>query len=318
MAKLIDYLIDDIRESTENETFDANTGLTEEEILKFINQAQYRLHSKIVSVHPQVFTEEEEFTVTANTESYTLNHNSFLGNKIIAVEFSSTGNTDDYYRLSRVSPHNRNTGFEGNPTSYFTRTGKIYLVGTPTSSTGKLRITFSRRIKTLDKRRGTVQAVTLDSGTSTITNLEVNYVNGTTVDSTELGKRTRVTVVDKYGNIKMKNILLSSISSSTSYDATLDIDSSFTYESGETIATGDYVVSGDYTTTHSELLPEVERYLQTYAEWKVLKRDSSVDSAEALQELLGLEQDIVDSYAEVSEDIVQIPDINDDESWSMW
>lgn len=313
MAKLIDYLIDEVRESTENETFDSNTGLTEEEILKFLNQAQHRLHSKIVAQHPQVFTEEEEFTVTSDTESYSLEHNAFLGNKITAVEFSSTGNSSDYYRLDRITPHNRNTGAEGDPDSYFTRSGRVYLVPTPTTSTGKLRITFTRRVKGLDKRRGSIKAVTTSG--STITNLEINYVNGTTVDSTQLAKHTRFCVVNKYGDIKMKNILLSAIASSATYDATLTVDSSFAFESGETITTSDYIVSGDYTTTHSEFSPEVERYLQTFAEWKILKRDSSVDSAEALQELTALEQDIIESYAEISEDIVQIPEINDDMEW---
>lgn len=313
MSKLVDYLIDSVRESTENEEFDSNTGLTEEEVLKFLNQAQYRLHSRIVSAHPQVFTKEYSFTATAGTESYDLEHDTFLSNKITNVEYSSTGLSDDYVKLDRISPHNRRSGAEGNPDSYFTRSDKIYLKPTPTTSTGTLRVTSTRRIKGLDKRRGTVQAVTIAS--SVITNLEINYVNGTTVDSTELGKRTRVTVVDKYGTIKMDNILLSSIASSTTYDATLAIDSSFTHESGETITVGDYVLSGDYATTHSELGPEVERYLETFAEWKMLKRDSSVDSAEAFQELRDLESDIIDSYAEISDDVGFIPNINNDGDW---
>lgn len=313
MAKLVDALIDEVRESTENEEFDSTVGLTEEEILKFLNHAQYRLHNKIVAKHQHVFDEEEEVNTTADTESYDISYLAHLDNRIVSVEYTSTGNSDDYYPLQKMSVHNRYTGADGYPCKYFVRNKKIYLRPTPTDSNGKLRISFVRKIKALDKRRGQIKAVTTSG--SNITNLEINYVNGTTVDSTELAKRTRVCVVDKYGAIKMKNILLESISSSVTYDATLDIDASFAFESSETIAVDDYIVSGEYATTHSEVEPEVERYLQAYAEWKILKRDSSVDSEEAVQELQAMEQEIIDSYADLSEDIIHIPIINEEDDW---
>jgi hypothetical protein len=315
MSKLIDYIVDEARESTENEEFDETVGLSEEEIIKFINQAQSRLHSKIVAQHPLVFTETETKNVVANQEAYTINHKSYLANKISQVEYSSTSSTDDLYVLRKGYLRNRDTGADGDPDSYIRRGGQILLLPTPTDSNGLLRITYIRKIKKLDKRRGQVKAVTLDSGTSTITNLEINYVNGSTVDNTALLKDTRFTVVDKYGNIKMENVLLSSLTTSASYDATLSVDSSFTYQSGETIAVDDYVVPGPYTTTHFELGDEVERYVQVYTEFKILKRDSSVDSQEAFQELAEIEQDIIDSYADISDDILEIPQINEDDWW---
>ena len=160
--------------------------------------------------------------------------------------------------------------------------------------------------------------MTLDSNTSTVTNLEINYVNDTTIDETELSKRTRCTVVDKYGNIKMENILISALASSVSYDKTITVDSSFTYESGETIATDDYIVSGDYCSSHSEFDEELERYVQAYCVYKCLKKDSSVDSQEALQELAQLEQDIIDSYRDIEEDIMEIPQISNEFEIEDW
>lgn len=315
MSKLIDYIIDEARESTENEEFDETVGLSEEEIIKFINQAQHRLHSKIVAQHPLVFTETDTKNVIANQEAYDIDHKAYLANKISQVEYSSTGNVDDLYVLRKGYLRNRDTGAEGDPDAYIRRGGQILLLPTPLDSNGILRITYIRKIKKLDKRRGQVKAVTLDSGTSTITNLEINYVNGSTVDSTALRKNTRFTVVDKYGNIKMENILLSSLDSSVSYDTTLSVDSSFTYKSGETIEVDDYIVPGPYTTTHFELGPEVERYIQLYTEFKILKRDSSVDSQEAFQELAEIESDIIDSYADISDDILEIPEINEQDWW---
>lgn len=312
MSKLVDYLIDDIRESTENEEFDDTVGLTEEEILRFINQAQFRLHSRIVAQHPQVFTETYTFSIVADQEAYSIpSYKAYLKNKVSQVEFSSTSSVNDYYYLRPGYLRERDTGANGDPDKYIRRGGEILLLPTPTDSSGLLRLTYVRKIQKLDKRRGLVKAVTTSG--STITNLEVNYVNGSAVDSVHLTKDNRVTVVDKYGNIKMENVLLSSIDSSVSYDATLSIDSSFEFATGESIAVDDYILSGPYSTTHFEMGDEVERYLQSYAEWKVLKRDSSIDSQEAIQELIQMEQDIVDSYADISDDIMEIPEINEDD-----
>lgn len=313
MSKLVDYLIDEVRESSENEDFSDTVGLTEEEVLKFINDAQYRLHSKILSAHPTVFLEEDEQNVVADQENYTLKANAYLGNRVAQVDYSPTGQTADYYPLRPFSLYNRRSGASGHPTHYIRKAGEVLLSPVPTTAGGKIRITYSRKIKRLDKRRGVIKAVTTSG--STITNLEINYVNGTTVDQGELNKRTKITVVDKYGDIKMDNILVSSYSSSASYDKTIDVDSSFAFLSGETIAVDDYVVSGRYTTTHSEFDESVERYIQAYAVWKILNRDSSVDNEQAAEELLALETEIIQSYAELTDDISEIPEISDTDDW---
>lgn len=316
MSKLIDYIIDEVRETADNEDFSDTVGLTEEEILKFLNDGAYRLHSKIIAQHASVFVDEKISTIVANQEAYTLPVNAHLSNRVTQVEYSFDSDTDSYFPLRPASLYNRRSGAKGDPNNYIRKSGSILLLPTPETTGGSLRISYTKKARRMDKRRGLVKAVTLDG--SAITNLEINYVNGTTVDSTELGKRSYVTVVDQFGNIKMDNVLLSSIDASGSYDATLTSDSSHTYESGETIAVGDYVVSGAYTSTHPELGEEVERYLQAYAVWKVLKRDSSVDSGEAIQELAEIEGDILASYADLGDDIQEIPVINDDDSFNDW
>jgi hypothetical protein len=317
MSKLIDYIIDEVRETSDNEDFDATVGLTEEEILKFLNDGNYRLHSQIIKQHTNIFVEEKEVTIVADQEKYTLPSNSHLSNRVAGVEYSYNGDADEYYPLRPASVYNRRTGAKGDPIKYIRKNGKILLLPTPETSGGTLRYSYTRKIKRLDKRRGLVSAVTLDTGTSTITTLTVTWVNDGAIDSTEIGKRSRCTVVDKYGNIKMENILIDTPPTAGA-GATISIDSSFTYASGETIDVGDYVISGEYSTTHPELGEEVERYLQAYAIYKVLKKDSSVDSQEALQELGQIEEDIVSGYADISDDISEIPEINDDFTLDSW
>lgn len=313
MSKYIDAIIDEARESTENADFGTETGITEEEIVKFINQAVNRLHSKIVKEHPSVFSAEKTFTIVADQESYSIPaHKAYLKNKVSMVEYSTSTDTDDLYKLYPKTLSRRDTGADGHPCEYIRRAGSIILVPTPSVAGGILRLTYVPKAIQMDKRRGAISAVTTSG--SGITNLEVTYSNGTVVDPAELAKRSRITVVDKYGNIKMENILLESISSSVSYDATLDIDSSFTFQTGETITTNDYIISGGYATTHlpDDMGPEVERYIQTYVEYKIQQRESSVDSQEMFQVLAQIEDDIVSSYADMGDDVMNIPETNDD------
>lgn len=316
MSKFVDTIIDEVREATENEEFTTSIGLSEEEFIRFFNEAINRLHGRIVSNHPAVFLTEEETSVTSGTQSYSVPRKAFNNNMLAQVEFSFDGTSDNYYPLRPTSLRNRNPNADGDPDFYIRRGGSVLLVPTPDSSSGKIRFTYVRKPKRLDKRRGLVKAVTTSG--SAITNLEVNYVNGAAVDSGELSKRTRLTIVDKYGNIKMDNILLSAIASSASYDATLTIDSSFTFESGETITVGDYVVSGEYTTTHldpDDFDQPLEDYIREFARLRVLQRDSSVDTQEAFATLSEMEDQIIKNFKELSDDIHDIPEINETMDW---
>lgn len=377
MSKFVDSLIDEIREATENEDFDDTIGLTEEEILRYINDAQYRLHAKIIAQHPTVFTEVEETNIVADQENYAINFKAHLGNRISKVEYSVTGDADDYYKLSSAQLANRDTGANGHPSHYIRKNGELLLLPTPTTAGGKLRVTYIRRPMSLDKRRllvdnkatvdglqTTVTTINVDSGhpfeighvvtipltgggtaertltgvtdtsisfassvssvsdNATITGTgNITYsagmsitgsaVNSAAEDSGQLSKNNRVTIVDEFGNIKASNILISASSASS-----ITVASSHTLESGEVIPLGSNILSGPYATTHLEFQPEVERYIRAYAEWKILKRDSSIDSGEALQELSEMESDIIASYADIDgDDIYRIPELDKDFEW---
>lgn len=305
MSRLINYIIEDIRNHTENQDFSDTIGIPDSEFLRFLNDAQYRIHSLITQQHPQVFLEEDEQDITRDQEAYSLPYNAYLGSKISSIEFTSTGLTKDYYPLRKKFLSSRYSGAEGDPSFYIRKNNQILLSPIPQNSTGKLRINFIKSIPRVDKRRGTVATVTLDSSTNTITTLTFN-VSTESIDSTALGKHTRFTVVDAEGGIKMKNIYIDSFDAST---GVATINSSFTYESGETIAVGDYIVVGSNSTTHTILDDSVERYLIAYCAAKIFHRDSSTDMTAQTAELNALEQDIVASYADISDDLIEIPDV---------
>jgi hypothetical protein len=305
MARYIQNLIDEARRATENEDFSDTIGIKDIEILRYLNDAQFRIHNLIVKEHPDVFIKEKVESVVADQEKYALPMDTFVGNKVRQVEFSATGLDDDYYPLRPASYFQRNKGAEGDPQWYIRNAGNILLLPVPQTSASTLRISYVYKLPKLDLRRGSVAVATLDSGTSKITTLTAD-VSTDVLDTDVLDNYTRLTIVDEEGNVKMKNIKFTATNATS---GAITIDSSFTYESGETIAVGDYIVAGDYTSTHTQLDDMIERYLIAYTSFKLLQRDSSADVAVQQSVLAEMETEIVDAFAEMSQDIVEIPDI---------
>ena len=302
----IDLLITQARRESENEEFSDTSGITDVEFLQYFNDAQHRLQSVIIAQHPSVFIEEVSVTAVPNQEAYNLPSDAFLFNNITNVEYST--NSNNFYSLTLASLKRRASEVNGYPRYYIRKSGQILLSPTPQSA-GTIRLNYIKRIDELDSRRGSVASsvVTADSITSLFLNVTTD-----SVDNDNLAEHEFVCLVDKNGVIKMKNIPVDDIDAST---GEVTVTSGFTFEEGETISVGDYIVGGKDTTTHPELPRNCERYLIKYCVWKILKRDSSTDYAEAQQELLAMETDIINSYAELTDDIVYIPDLN---SWYEW
>lgn len=318
MARYVSYLIDDVRLSTENTDFSDTIGIKDSEFLRFLNDAQYRIQNLIIQQHPSVFLTEYTTSIVANQEAYTLPNKAFMGQKVTQVEYSyeSTG-VNNFYPLRPGSLFERVSGTNSfslnRPHKYIRKAGQVLLVPTPQSSNGQLRITYVHKIPKLDLRRGSVASVTLDSATNTITALTLD-VSTDSVDNTQMAKFTRLSVVDEEGNVKMSNIKYTAIDPAT---GVVTIDSSFTYENGETIEAGNYIVAGDYSSTHSELDEMVERYLIAYTTFKILQRDSNITDLQVQQSIImEMEDEIISSYAEISDDITEIPEIiSEDDDW---
>ena len=303
----LDRIIEQVRRQTENEEFDDFTGISDEEFIQYINDAQYNLQAAIVHQHPRVFTAEAIVDAVSGQESYNLPSDCLLANKVHNVEYSNTGHDDDYYVLEQSTIKYRTTGIQGSPTKYTRLGGKLLLAPEPQSG-GKLRITYIKRLRELDKRQAKVSSGTVSSSQFTIS-LDTNTF---TTETKALGKHDFICIVDKLGNSLVKNIEITSVN----FDSI--VCSGHTLAQGEsaTLPAGSFIVGGKDTTTHSELDISVERYLIAYCAWKKLKRDSSVDSAEAAEELAMMLKEIVKSYAMVSDDIQFIPQLNSWDDWS--
>jgi hypothetical protein len=302
----ITKIIDQVRRQTENEEVSEFTGIQDSEFIQYLNDAQYHLQAAIVHNHPNVFIAEKIIDAVSDQEKYDLPSDCFLGNKVHNVEYSQTGREEDFYVLQQDTLKSRASGINGYPARYIRRSGHILLAPEPQSG-GKIRINYVRRLKELTTRKGKI----LDEVTSsTSANFTINLDNTTfNTDFDSIDDAEFYSIVDSKGNILLENIerVNSDINTITCKPTSTAV----------TIPVGSFIVDGENTSSHSELDISVERFLIAYCAWKILKRDSSVDSSEAMAELQIMQEEIVKSYALITDDVTFIPQLNSWDDWSL-
>ena len=308
--RYLQRIIDQVRRQTENTDVDEFVGIQDSEFIQYLNDAQYHLQASIVHQHPRVFIKEAILDAVADQEKYTLPSDCFLKNKVHNVEYSSTGNEKDYYVLEEDTIKRRTSGITGAPIKYIRLAGQILLSPEPSTS-GKIRINYVQRTRELDLRGSTI---TSSDTISSSTTWDITLDDSTTILAS-LSEHDYICIVDSDGVSVVKNIPVSSISLTTITCAAHTVDT-VEGETTTSIAADHYVVGGKDTTTHCDLPRSVERFLIGYCAWKILKRDSSVDSTEALQELTNMQGEIVASYAMISDDIQYIPQLVSWDDWS--
>ncbi len=304
----VDLLITASREATENTNFSPDTGIQDSEFIQYLNDGQDRIFGALLSVHPLEFLVPKVIDAVARTSIYSIPSDCYLGSKIKQVEYSIDGQESTYYTLDKGVERERLRTQAGIPGFYIRRANKVIL-NPPPAAPGFIRFTYTQKLPRLDKRRGKVSAVTLDSATKTITALTIDVTTNTPDDIAEIIDNGYITIVDKDGSIQMQDIPISSIDTST---GVVTLDGAFTYVSGETIAVNNWLVIGKYASTQSSLDDSCERYLLAHCNWKILKRDSSNDSVESNDELTSMLAEIVNIYKDADDDINFVPILDTD------
>jgi len=292
----------DVREETESTEYTSETGVQDSSILLAFNHAQDRIMSLIQQQKPNLFQKEVVIDAVYGQEAYDLPADVFGTHMLEKVEYSVSGNENDYSTLDFGSLRERINRVPGTPSFYIRRSGQVLLQPKPQSSSGKIRLTYIRTIPKLDLRRGKVSAVTITG--SEITTLTLDPTQLTTDNAQAIIDAEWICIVSKEGAIKSQAIPVSDLNTSSG-DVT--VEAGFLLASGETIDVGDYVVTGKFATTHSELPDIAERYLIEFGKWRVYKRDSSNDSQESDAERREMEADILATYSEPGKDVMDVP-----------
>lgn len=289
MGEKASRLIERVRSLAGEPDASDTEGISDEDILRMLNNAQDRIQSLITGVNAHAFVTTTTIALVAGTREYTLPADVQAGSKVISVECKADSDDQNYYFLNRGTAHELIPVKINYPSKYVIRGKSLIVSPVPETGTGTLRVTYIRRFEALDKRRGLISAVsTSGSYYDTIT-----LANDSNLSATELAALQYITVVDAYGTVNYYAIPVTSYNSST---RVLQLDTSSVPTSGGTISVDDYVVSGKFATTHSQLPDTCERYLIEYAVWKVLRKNSSEDALEQKEELAIIEEDIVQIY----------------------
>lgn len=289
----VELLISRVRVETENTDFGESHGISDDECLGYLNDAQDRAYSEIIKKHPNVFVKQEIVPTVNAQEAYDLPTDIYL-RKIVLLEYSSTGQEQDYYRIEQAQMAERLSYPIGHPRFYIGKNKQILLVPTPYSG-GFLRISYVKALPKLDIRRGKVLSV-VQSG-SDVTSITLDPAAA--IDRDALLAKGWMSVVDKDGELVAKEIELTDINESTG----LVTMSTKTLSTGESITAGDYVVAGSYACNKSELDPIVERYLASHLRLEMLDRDSNTTgTASQNDKTAQMLNDIVDSFADMSDD----------------
>jgi len=299
--RLVDVLIKDIREESDNNDYGDNNGIPDSIIVKYLNDAQDRLASLITAKHPMYFVTEEEVNAVANQEAYSVTGKLYLGSRIHAIDYSSSGETRDYIPLRQTKYQNRAYGdvVAGHPCEYIRRGSQFLSVPAPNTSTGKFRVSYEQRLKRLDFRRAQVNG---SVGSGTITSITVDNAHSSVA---ELLKGEYISIVDEFGASVVNAIPVNVGSTST----VIQVDS---FALTSTIPDDSYVVFGDWASTNSELEIDFERYLIAYAVWKILRTDNSQEKSSQRDEVAAMEADIEEAVSEADMDVHHIPTLDED------
>jgi len=170
----VEHLIRAIRRHTDNEANGSDSGLSDEEYIQFLNDAQDDLYSAITKTYRKVFTTSSKFDSVANQEEYDVPTDIFQTG-IVTLEYAYTGLEKDFYPLERRELIEQ-TSIHGVPVAYMVRGSKIIVNPYPqTAITNAFRVRYNKALPRLDKRRSTVKAVTVAAGVITALTLEPTY-----------------------------------------------------------------------------------------------------------------------------------------------
>ncbi len=312
-----DQLIDQVRRYlgqqsfTDSKTNSAQIGLQTRTILDLLNEAQNVAHGIIYANAPAYFVKTDTIDIAADTESYTLPTDAFVGANIISVEYKYGSDAGDYRKLTKLNPHERDSSVEGTPYYYVQHKNNILLNPVPTTAvTSGIRVTYEYRLPDLDIRRDKISAVDSTTNPTSVTG-DASLVNTSNVIFASGDAYEYLTVIDKDGNIQMDEIAVTTYTEGTQGSAASTYAVTVSASASEAVAVNDYIVAGRRATTHSELPDFAESFLITYVQHAIMQMIGHPMLQSEANKLANLTSQLADVMADWNADIMHIPRTDD-------
>ena len=294
----LEQLIDICRKETGNDRYaegQFGSGISQAVFTQHFRDAQDQLYMHIVSTKNKFFKRSLEVPVVPMQENYAWPDDIYVR----ALETMQW--MDTRYRATPVTIRMGYTkemlsvrvGF---PFQYIP--SNEYFTLNPPVNYGTLILHYEKKLPMLQKKAGKITTATMVG-----TNLTALVVDSTEAiyDQSEINSDYFLCVVDKFGNVKAKNIQYDSVAAGV---FTL---SPAAIATGESVSVGDYILVGKNTCNIAELPDICEGYLRKYVIYRTRYGDFSAWTKEAKDDLGTYAGLIDDSFARMSEDITEIP-----------
>lgn len=307
MPTYIGDVINQCRRDTNNTDV---TSISTEDFLRYANYAQENLQAIILQCQSAKFQFEAYYNITSGQDAYSLPDNTYMGDRIVNVEYTFTGNARDYHKIYERGLAQRSTYPLNYIEAYIRRSGQILVQPMPSATQGILRVTAERQIDRLDIRRGIIDAVT---GTTSVTALSLDvsstdYPPSSTDIAAMILTNPYICISDKDGIPVAYNIPVSAYNTVTG-DLTITATDTIS-----TPAAGQFITFGKYTRTHTELDTICERYITAYMNWKIFGRDTASSAKAKIfeNELSLIKEELTASYSETDHDEDEIQIVHPD------
>lgn len=281
----LEFLMNRVRYETDNK--DAN-GITNAEIVNYFNDAQRYITSLIFKVNPYADLFKSQVEIAANsTGVYDIPEDCFSSNSISMVEakWSDSANNQGYTRIKPVNESEAVYMF-----GYYIRNNQVVITGdVPNTNFTYVRITYFRRLKTVDVRQAKVSAVTPGVSITLSTTPTDLYILS-----------DYASAVDINGDQVKSAIYFTNTSGS-----------SLTTTNTTGITTSHYIVAGKDSCNKSELPEECETYLVDYVKQRIYTRNNYEDAGKQSYFTEQQKEDIIAIFSKnkKDDDILPITDI---------
>lgn len=246
-------------------------GVPQSVPLQAIREGVIHCQNSLYLAAPQIFDVIGYLTGVQNQIEYDLPANAYIGSAIASVEYSQSGATSDYQRLS-LSDYSYRTGGSGVPSRFIPYgDGKVIFDPPASIAGGTFRIVYGATLDEPALRCGKIASRTLNGGATLYETVVLE--NDANLNEVDLGQNEYFCVNDKNGVVKYYNVDYTAYDSGTK---TLTLGSAVTVAGG-TIAVGDYITIGKYSTTHIKLHAVAEPVILAFCRRRFYLGKSSAD-----------------------------------------
>lgn len=315
-----EHLIRRVRQRSDNLDYGTEAGISDEQIVDYLNEGLEKLQSRIAEQHSEAFGTSTTIRLVSGKEEYALPDDMLEGAGLLLVEHKF--DTQYYRKLNKVSMAERSDGSFFDPRSYVRKGRSIYLRPIPTrGSDDELRIEYVRRWDRIGVRRGAVASIRERNELLEEIVIEgKNYSTGDSfrdedlklADYNAVRECDHICLVDRDGNYIHKNIAIDSDAITSGQNDSLVLPILNTDIIDTTDFVGKYVVCEKDTSTHQmELDRTVERFLIHFAVWRCSANDASSESYDDVNYLKSILKDILMAYAVLDESVQYIPELKE-------